>query len=329
MSSEDLNAGSSISLNETSKENSTISSRYARGVETVLALVLMIAAVLKGYQLFSHSSPVIPGLMRSKIILAVLIEAEILLSVWLLVGGFRRIRFIIALVCFSMFAVAAGYEAFRAMPSCGCFGNVKVPPAITAAFDVLAVIALWITRPRRLRVTNVLPSRRRALCGAIVAASATAILWTGYFLKVAPADSLSPEAGDGDLVVLEPQSWVNLPFPLLNDIENGDQLRTGRWLLVLYHYDCDSCLQAIPNYRLWAMAAGNDDTRPRLAFIAMPPVAPEGQEPVTPSATYQRLLLRPDHDWFATTPVVVALKDGRVFVAVDGDAAIHPPQVPW
>jgi hypothetical protein len=328
MYSGDLNTGSSISLNEASKENSIILSACARGVEVFLALVLMIAAALKAYQLFNHSNPLITGWMLSKIILASLIEAEILLSIWLFVGGFRQIRFIIALVCFCMFAVAAGYEAFRAIPSCGCFGNVKVPPAITAAFDVTAVIALWFTRPRIPRLRNVFPSRRRALCGAIVAASATAMLWTGYFLNRALAESPSAGSRGGDLVIIEPQVWLNQSFPLFDSIENGSQLRNGRWLLVLYHYDCDSCLEAIPNYASLASTAGSNSTGPRLAFIALPPTAPEGQEPVTPSSSYQRLILRPDHDWFATTPIVIALQDGRVLVAEEGEKAVHPPRIP-
>src|SRR5579872_5066180 len=105
MYSEDPNAGSSISLNESSKENSIIFSRYKRGIDVFLALVLIIAAVLKTHQNFSHSSPLIPGLMSSKIVLTFLIEVEILLGIWLIIGGFRRIQFIVALVCFATFTI--------------------------------------------------------------------------------------------------------------------------------------------------------------------------------------------------------------------------------
>jgi hypothetical protein len=289
----------------------------------------MVAAVLKTYQFYRHSIPFIPGLIRGKLILTSSVEAEILLSIWLLVGGFAGTRSLAALICFGVFAMIAGYEALRAMPSCGCFGNVKVSPAVTATFDVVAVIALWFTRPHRPTVPSLSPSRRRALCGAVVAAAATAILWNGYLLKLAPANSFSAIEGDGVLVVLEPQSWLNKQLEIIGDIDSGEPLRHGRWLLVFYHYDCDDCRQAIPRYCALTTESGNSSVRSHLAFIAMPPLAPSAEEdPVPASPSYLHLKLHPSHDWFATTPVVAALQDGKVLFAADGEQAVYPPQWP-
>jgi hypothetical protein len=49
---------------------------------------------------------------------------------------------------------------------------------------------------------------------------------------------------------------------------------------------------------------------------------------VAPSSSYLRLSLKPDHDWFATTPVVAALVDGNVLWANEGEDAVHPPELP-
>jgi thiol-disulfide isomerase/thioredoxin len=119
----------------------------------------------------------------------------------------------------------------------------------------------------------------------------------------------------GGLVVLEPASWLNHPFPLLDEIDNSAPLRAGRWLVLFYHYDCSDCQTAIPAYEALA-------NRVHIAFVAMPPL---GQSPVTDSPQYLNLRLRPDHDWFATTPLVVTLEDGQVAAFAEGENAIHPP----
>ena len=97
-------------------------------IERVIAAVLLPSAFLKARQLLVGSGEIIPGLVHSPLLLALLIQSEILLALWLLIGGFARLRFIVAVGCFSIFALVSGYEAMHAMPSCGCFGNVKVPP---------------------------------------------------------------------------------------------------------------------------------------------------------------------------------------------------------
>lgn len=298
----------------------------ARGIEFVLAAVLIVAAGLKVYQRFLHFDPRIApqGILQ----FCALIQAEILLCIWLCLGGFPRARFVVCLTCFSSFAVEAIFMAAHARPSCGCFGNVKIAPQISAGFDLSAVAALLWTRCLR---RDEKPMRiARAISGLGAAMVVSALLWSIYFLRptAVVADNKTVSAPDGTLVVLEPASWVNTPFPFFNEIDCGNQLRRGRWLLVLYHYDCDSCRQAIPKYRSLALNSRNDSGQPYLAFIAVPPLAPGGQDPVPPSASYAHLSLRPDHDWFATTPVVVALQDGKVLVAADGENAVRPPDIP-
>ena len=113
--------------------------------------------------------------------------------------------------------------------------------------------------------------------------------------------------------------------------EGANPLRQGRWLVVLYHPDCDSCRAAIPLYAALATAteaaAERDQTKPRIAFVAMPPVVTPADDPVVPSTAYLHLNLKPDHDWFATTPVVAAIDDGRVIFAAEGEQAVQPPTI--
>jgi hypothetical protein len=277
-----------------------------RVVEIVLAVLLFLAASLKAFSLFASSGSPISGLIQQRILLICLIEAELLLAIWLLVGGASRLRFLCAIACFCLFAAAAAYEFFHAMPSCGCFGNVKVSPAVAAVLDVAAVIALWTTRASRATWKSDRPPPRRLLAGYSAASVLTAALWTAYLLEPAHAATA--------LVVLDPDTWPNRPFPLLDEIDGSAPLRDGRWLVILYHFDCSDCRAAIPAYEALA-------DRVHIAFVAMPPLGPS---PVADSPAYLSLTLRPDHEWFATTPLVAALQDGSVVSAEGGDNAVHP-----
>ena len=291
----------------------------SRIVRLVLAALLLAAAILKARQLLGDSTAILPGLLHDPILIALLIQSEFLLALWLLVGGFARLRFIVAVACFSIFAIVSGYEAMHALASCGCFGNVKIPPAATAGLDVAAVVALCVTRARHSSWRPDWPSRRRLFAGVSAAVVVSGALWTLYFTKAANARAAGTDTLD--LQVLDPQSWLNKPFPLFDEIDGPAPLRAGKWMVVLYHYDCVDCLKAIPDYR--ALAAGQSSFR--LAFVAMPPFAPVGREPVADSADYLHLRFKTDHEWFATTPVAVTLQDGRVLTAAEGEAAVRPP----
>jgi hypothetical protein len=300
----------------------------SRQLEILLALVLLTAAGLKGHALYRNASPILAGLVHTKILFASIIQAEIFLSIWLLTGGLPRSRFLCAIGSFCIFAAAAIYEAVHSLPTCGCFGEIKVPPMATAGFDILVVIALWFSRPP-LRAGAIVPTTRNRLIAGITAAGiCTTGLWAVVFFKAvsAHAENAVSAQAEGNLVVLDPASWLNKPFPLFDDIDGSNQLHSGRWLLVMYHYDCDSCLQAIPNYSILA-SQSLGSRAPRIAFLAMPPVDSPGQDPVRSAPNYVRLILRANHNWFATTPVVVAIQDGQVLLAIDGEMAIHPPEV--
>jgi hypothetical protein len=233
------------------------------------------------------------------------------------------------LAFFSIFAAVASDEAAHAMSSCGCFGNLKIPPLLTAILDLSAVGALWWAWSRERRISISTPIMSRVLAGLALLIFLSGVLWTVYAFRfvVSVAAVSSPLAAANDLVILDSTSWLNKPFPLLSSIDGADELRSGRWYLLMYHYDCDSCLEAILNYRSFA-SAQDARSRYRVAFIAMPPLPPPGKDPVPPSDRYLHLILRPDHDWFATTPVIVELDNGLVTFAAEGDKAVHPPNQP-
>jgi methylamine utilization protein MauE len=102
----------------------------SRTVGYALACLLLAADALKDRQLFADSTAVRPSVLHNPILLALLIQSEFLLALWLLIGGFARLRFIVAVACFSIFAVVSGYEAMHTMQSAAVIGQAGRGPQV-------------------------------------------------------------------------------------------------------------------------------------------------------------------------------------------------------
>jgi hypothetical protein len=109
--------------------------------------------------------------------------------------------------------------------------------------------------------------------------------------------------------VLEPETWVGKRLPIIEYIDIADALRTGNWLILLYHHDCPDCTEAIPKYEQMARdLAGNGDFL-QIALIETPPYGPPVAAPDSP-CTLGRLV--DTKEWFVTTPAVALLTNGTV-----------------
>jgi hypothetical protein len=96
-------------------------------VRTILAAILIGAAMLKGYQLATE--PVLgSGFLSSRVFLIALVEFEWLFGVWLLAGMYPKWTWRVALGCFGLFACVSLYKGLSGDASCGCFGQVVVSP---------------------------------------------------------------------------------------------------------------------------------------------------------------------------------------------------------
>ena len=104
----------------------------------------------------------------------------------------------------------------------------------------------------------------------------------------------------------------------MDQIDIADELRTGIWVVLFYHFDCPNCAEAIPAYEeIYSSLKGNDDVL-RFAFIEMPPYGDETQQLVSKDTLCSkgRLLKK----WFVTSPLVVVLFDGEVMATWEGTA---------
>ena len=313
-------------------------------VRLVVALLLLTAAALKGYDL--ASGPVVgSGLLESRWLLIGVVEMEILFGLWLLANIWPKLTWTVALVCFSLFTCVSLYKALSGYATCGCFGRVPVNPWYTTTLDLGIVLALLRWRPRGLsRAGNGYwfnlceapggPSRQivpvplsgfrfPARAVGVVAAWLVVGLPAAYAMTTYTPTTLS-DAGDvignGKVVVLEPDKWIGKRFPLLDYIDIGDRLQRGTWLVVLYQHDCPDCCEVSSFFAQSAALSGNPLGQDRNLRISLVQIPPYGDAQGTGFADHkgQRALgrlvegrLSRDHDWFVQAPVAILVTNGK------------------
>ncbi|MFC1676516.1 protein disulfide isomerase family protein [Planctomycetota bacterium] len=289
----------------------------------LLGLLLLTGAVLKGWQLLTE--PVANNTIWSyRPFLILVVEFELALAIWLLSGLFKKAAWLVTLGCFSLFSLITLYKGLSGAESCGCFGSIHVNPWITLfAIDIPAVIALVVFRPelsflkRQQSVTALvrnlavpLPSMLHFITIAVVGLIALAI--------TTPILALNEPAKETEqYIVLEPETWIGQKLPILENIDIGEQLKKGNWLVLFYHHDCPDCIKAIPKYEQIAHdLKGNEDFL-QIALIEVPPY---GQELVSENSPCVYGKLPDTKEWFITTPAAALLDNSTVTKAWEAQA---------
>lgn len=76
------------------------------------------------------------------------VQAEILLGMWLILGWWRVTAFTLACLLLTIFTMLSLSSFLRGQSDCGCFGNLKVHPGMTAAVNLAALGLLTLSRPQ-------------------------------------------------------------------------------------------------------------------------------------------------------------------------------------
>lgn len=298
--------------------------RLCKIVAATLGLTLLFASILK---MSSRSLPINldDGFFNNWWVLAIAALIELIAGAILLSGLWPKPSWLLGLLLFAVFGCVALYKTFNNSASCGCFGDVHVPPQYMAAFDLCAVVALLFTRrgallmAKRMRYEE---SARRAKLAFLIMSLSTGIVVTIYAMSFT-RDASIDESGfisSSGTVVLDPANWVGRRFALSNHIDIGKQLDSGQWLLVLYRSDCSHCREVVPRYAARARDSEHIGTL-QIAFIEMSSSTEHGEELVHPDSRVHLGRLSSDHNWFAQTPVTLVLKNGSVLHAIEGDDA--------
>jgi hypothetical protein len=276
-----------------------------------LGLLLLTAAALKGYELFAAPLPE-ASVWSSRAFRIVAVEAEGFLSLWLLSGRWRRGARWTALFAFGVFFAVSLSKAQGGEASCGCFGRVSISPRWSAGLDLAAIIALWLWQPAESAGWT---GEARWPRGAAV----VLLMWLiggagGMLLAVnwpAGIDASVDIDVNQSVVLLEPEKWVGRRCPFLPYTDIGEDLSQGKWLVVLYHHDCERCQAVVPVFEAMARSAGSDPAEPRIAFVAVPPYGPPLWQ-FDPRSSSRQGRLDESKNWFVGTPTVLRLQDGVV-----------------
>ncbi len=287
-------------------------------VRVILGLILLAAAVLKGHQLARE--PVLgTGLLDSRFFLIGVVEFEFLFGLWLLAGMYPKLTWLAAISCFACFASVSLAKALSGESSCGCFGRVAVDPWYTLGLDTVAVIALLRWEP-----VGTEPRSLTSFRSALLRVGCVAAVWlivgipAGMVMGSQNATTFSEAGeilGEGDFVVLEPETWVGKRFPLLPYIDIGDRLAEGGWLVVLHRHRCPRCERSIREYQ--RLAADLGWSWP-IALVEIPSDSGGGYVSQESSCTLGHL----GHvrRWFITVPVEIVLLNGIVVGVSEGES---------
>lgn len=109
---------------------------YAR---TLAASLLLFAALTKLVTAEPTTETMLLGGRWTK---AFVIQAEILLAIWLLSGAYAAAARRTAIALFAVFASYSAYLVWQGIPSCGCFGALDTSPIFILGLDILLVTAL-------------------------------------------------------------------------------------------------------------------------------------------------------------------------------------------
>lgn len=180
---------------------------YGFKVVRILLGLLLLAAV--GLKLIGGSEGKAP-LFTSPAIYAALLEAEILLGLWLLVGVGPRLLWLVTLLFFSGLAAASLRLGILGEGSCGCVGRaLTLSPWLALLIDTAAVLALTIWRPPLLGIPNfrlvIFSGFRRLLPVAAVATIALGMLYAGTAAIFGSLDDAAARLA-GESITIQPRS---------------------------------------------------------------------------------------------------------------------------
>ncbi len=288
-------------------------------LNVLLGAVLLVAAALKAHQ-YLDGTPSELSRITSWPFQLLTIETNLALGLWLVSGFHYRIASSAAIMYFLLLAGTSGYMLSQEHDTCGCFGPISITPWATFLFDLLAVCGLLLC-PRSEDKGEFLPVRLRFPLVALVI-----LCFVSTYLVVAtPTDrrittAINVENGEfGETVILDVENWEGKRLPILKYLDGAEQLRQGRWTMVLHHQDCEVCERFLRQ-----MAAAGEERDPPLALVEVVTIGRSAS--ALPVGVQGKLYtsLSGWRRWVVPTPTTIELENGNVTKVLVGNAGMSP-----
>lgn len=149
----------------------------SRLIALICGLVLLSASVLKLTS--GATSPLGQNaVLFSPSVRMAVIEAELLIGLWLLSGYRPRAAGLIAAAFFGLLAAVSLWLAVQGQSTCNCFGRVVVHPWATFGLDVAAAVALLLFRSPSTEIDRIplsISGPAKAVGGAVIMLSIGAV----------------------------------------------------------------------------------------------------------------------------------------------------------
>jgi hypothetical protein len=284
----------------------------------VVAMILLIAAGLKAYQLATVPLPPVIqgsfftpllGMFNNRYLLMITVVGEILFGLILIVNIQRQWMWLLSIFAFSIFALVSFMKGLNNEGSCGCFGNITVNPWITMIFDMFIIVLLGIFREQLTFGFKFSNHEKHRLIAVLFIWFILIIPILGAMLsfkeQVHAVLGTEFTGADGNItIMLEPEKWIGKEFPLWDYVDEKAKykIKHGDWIIVIGRKNCDECRKLIEKIEtkdtimvaLLELDDGTVDTDKRELY---PHVALQGR-------------LRTENNWVILTPNLILCRDG-------------------
>lgn len=229
------------------------------------------------------------------------IVPEVVIGTWLCSGFAPAAARAAAMLLLAVFAGVSGAKALQGEVSCGCFGDWRLHPWISFAFDILSLAALQLSA----RSIHLASPRRQS--------AARASGWRRVMICMSAVAMIHVLAHGAKRSVHTGQFAVGEACEVCESSTLASELRHGDWTVVFHRRDCAKCDLVVQSH---LDLAAHDSTLPRHGRTALiecsglDPAPAASRDHASKSSRFGRLT-DPGRDAIRT-PCVVTLARGIV-----------------
>jgi hypothetical protein len=178
----------------------------------VVALTLLLACGAKIFAIISSGSL---STRTENLFNGLLIQIELALALWLL-SGYRHHLSLATGAMFFLGAIASNVRSiWLNKTSCGCFGNIEIPPEMTLCLNISLVVAI-ASSLRYSKITNFTSALKIGRDGWIFSLSVFTLLGAAMIqlgkIHYAPKQLAMPDSIDLGVIELGEQKEISIPI---------------------------------------------------------------------------------------------------------------------
>lgn len=288
---------------------STINRTKTQILRFFLVSVLSLAVVAKLHQFVVHP-PVGSSLWESRwlSVAAVLLEF-VLIALWVTRLYSVKTR-VFTIFCFSIFAVVSLVKWISGAKSCGCFGEILVPPFITFWLDVSVVVWLILIEPHERHSDERRRKRALSVAAIILSGGLGTVIGLVALSSIARLAANGDISGSGRVILFDPAEWKGKNLPILEHIEVPVDLQNGSHLILMIHHDCPVCQKVLREFLEKRQETGKKGT-PHHDVIEVPPYSEKLKVQLNSyKENYTFGRLSNSRTWFIETPIFLEIENG-------------------